>query len=95
MGSWMVRAGRGQKAVGVSVEVFEVFSEDNSAAFCGADHLQRRGGGGDLQGFLPGRRVGQQLLVEQNHEAPRVFLVQSGVGLVAPFPDVKQHMKST
>ena len=34
-----------------------LFPGQRSAAFCGADHRQGRGHGGDLQGFFPGRRV--------------------------------------
>ena len=67
-------------AVGVFVEVFKVFSLDSSAAFVGADH-QRRGRGGDLQGFLPGQGGGSTALCEAEMRS---------VGLVATFSDVMQ-----
>ena len=74
-----------------------LFPGQRSAAFCGADHRRGRGCGGDLQGFLPGRRVGSTAALRgpEPRGALRLARAQPGLVLVAPFSDVKKHMKST
>ena len=74
---------------GVPVVVSKVFSQDSSAAFCGADHHRGRGCGGDLQGFLPGRRVWSRTV-----KRPASCSCAAWRGLVTLFSDVKKHMKS-
>ena len=77
MGSWAGEGGWGEEAAGVSVKVL-VFSQNN---------VVQRFAEQIIDDDKVVDRV-QRRFEEQDLDAPRVSLVQSGVGLVAPFSDV-------